>query len=567
MGDRRISVRVVSAAAAVAGALGWRAHQAALEKLRDAIREERIWSRRLRDELHEKQVRSQPLGEDEDVRDLVLRTAMGLLGAQKGILLSRADEDGDGDLDMVCARGFNQDPEHLPVVQRFTREVLANDEMVREDRVKGDAEIKCLVAVPVYLFDRFHGVVVCANRPGGFKDVDDNVLLALGDQAGAALHSQRLHREMRDVHRGAVQMLSELLAAADVRLGEGAVEAATLAAAVARRLNLEGPQRDALVCAAALRDVGLLVVPEAILAKAGPLTGDERALMERHPQVGFEVIGRIRELRDVAFGVLYHHERHDGLGYPARLAGDAIPRSARVVSVIDAYCAITHERPHRPARSSAEAIRELVEHSGSQFDPEIVALLAEEVERPQLRSVDAGTAEAIMEWLLVPERRHKAQAAADAEAVTAGIDGLTQLGAHRAFREAAAEAAAGDAPFAVLLVELDGLRSINERDGYATGDRTLVAAARKLQRAAARAGLAAYRDGAARFGVVAPGRDAEAARKLLEDVNTEFALGPAVRFAAVVRRPGQDGDAVIASARRELNPVSPEAIGIPEASS
>jgi GGDEF domain-containing protein len=560
MSNGRRSGSLVAIAAAAAGAVSWRAHRAALERLHRAIAREREASRRLTNELHAKHESTKPMGDGDEVRDLVLRTAIGLLGAEKGVLLSRSDADGDGDFDMVSAHGFRADPEHNPIVQRFTGDVLQRDEMVREDEVRGDAEIRNLVAVPVYLFDHFHGVVVCANRAGGFRDVQDDVLLALGDHAGAALHTERLHRSLRDVHRGAVRMLSELVAARDPALGDGAAEAVTLAAAMARRLGMDGRERDVVVCAAALRNAGTLAVPERILAKAGPLTAAERAVVERHAEIGFDVIGQIPEMRDIAFGVLYHHERHDGDGYPAGLAGDAIPRPARVVAIVEAFCAMTRDRPHQPARPAAAAVRELIDHAGTQFDPELVAVFVEEVERPQLRSLDAGTAEAVMEWLVLPDRRHEARSRA-ADGAAEAIDGLTQLGGHRAFHEAAAAAAADPtAPFAVLVVEVDGVRGVNERDGYPAGDRLLVTVARRLQRSAARAGLAAYRDGGCRFGIVVPGQDVEGARRLLQQVNGEFALGPAVRLAAAVRRAGQDGDAVIAAARRDLHPVSAAAV-------
>jgi GGDEF domain-containing protein len=549
MGDGRRIGGLLTLGIAAAGTAAWRWHQATLERLRTAIRHEREWSRRLRDQLHLTQLERGPVAERDDPRELVLRTAIELLGARKGVLLSRSDADGDGDFDLVAVHGFAGDPEHLPVVQRFTGLVLECDQMLVEDDVPDDSEIDNLVAVPVYMFDRFQGVVVCANRPGGFSAVDDNVLLALGDHAGAALDAQRVQGDLRESRRAAVRMLCELIAAADPDRAAAAVEGTALAAALARRLGLEPTERDNVVCAAALRDVGLLAVPDVILAKAGPLTPAERAVVQRHAQIGFEVIGQMRELRDIAFGVLYHHERHDGTGYPAGLAGESIPLSARIVAVIDAFCAITRERPHRPARGGAVAVGELIEQAGSQFDPEIVAAFVEEMENPQLRSVDAGTTEAAMEWLLMPDRPAAAGAPA---ALAGGIDGLTGLATHRAFREDVATAAREEEALAVVLVELPELAAVNERDGYAAGDRQIATVARRLQRVGARAGLVAYRDGGRRFGLIARGPEAAHATRLLDDINTEFALGPPVRVALASGQAGQPGDTVIAAARLQL---------------
>ena len=106
----------------------------------------------------------------------------------------------------------------------------------------------------------------------------------------------------------------------------------------------------------------------------------------------------------MAFGVLYHHERHDGAGYPTGLAGDAIPPAARAVSVVTAFCAMTRDRPYSDALTPAEAAGELVAGAGTQFDPEVVAAFLEELEHPQLRRLDAGTAEAVAPWLLLPDR-------------------------------------------------------------------------------------------------------------------------------------------------------------------
>ncbi|HWT22563.1 MAG TPA: GAF domain-containing protein, partial [Solirubrobacteraceae bacterium] len=214
------------AASVLTALAGWRLRSTLAERttrrLRAVVAAERRWNRELGDQLHLLQQRGATLGGGEDVRDLVLRTAMQLVGAEKGLLLSRTDVDRDGDLDLACAHNFERDPEHDPVAQRFAREVLERDTTVREDDPPAGSELRCLVAIPLYLHSRFQGVVICGNRPGGFSDLDDDVLVALGDHAGAALHAQHLHRQLRDVHRAALRQLVALLDAADPRRGAAA---------------------------------------------------------------------------------------------------------------------------------------------------------------------------------------------------------------------------------------------------------------------------------------------------------------------------------------------------------
>ena len=553
MGERGSGSGLGATASALAAVAAWRLRSTLAQRtargLRAAALAERRWSRGLSDELHRLQRESAPLAGGEDARDLVLRTAMNLLGAQKGLLLSRSDADGDGDLDLVCAHGFVRDPEHDAVAQRFARVVLERDETIREDDPPAGSELRCLVAIPMYLFDRFQGVVVCGNRPGGFSSLDEDVLVALGDHAGAALHAQHLHREQRDLRRAALRQLAGLIDAANPRLGAAATEAATLAAALARRLHLEPPQRDVTAAAAALADIGMLAMPAAVLDRAGPLTRDERAVLQRHPMVGFDVLGQVPGLREVAFAVLYHHEHHDGRGYPTGLAGDGIPPAARVVAAVTAYCAMTRDRPYSDALTPAEAASELVAGAGTQFHPDVVAAFLEELEHPQLRRVDAGLAEAVTSWLMLPDR----PAPPALELAEARLtDNVTLLGGHRVLHESAAAIAAEPGPFAVLAVRLAGLQAVNEREGYVAGDALLAGAARKLRRAAARAGATAYRDGGNRLIVLAPGHDEAAARLLADGIAAEFGLGPEVEIAFAVRDEGQDSAAVLAAARAAL---------------
>ena len=204
------------------------------------------------------------------MKGLILKAAIELVEAEKGLLISREDDDGDGALDVVLSHGFEHDPSQSALAQRFARAVLARDEILREDDPRrpdateataADGEIDTLVAIPLYLRDRFHGVIVCANRAGGFEEVGDELLLALGDHAGAALHHGRLEHELRDAHRSAVRVLTEAVAAHDPVLHRETCELAVHAGLLAEELGFDDRRRDVVITATLLRTVGYLALP------------------------------------------------------------------------------------------------------------------------------------------------------------------------------------------------------------------------------------------------------------------------------------------------------------------
>jgi HD-GYP domain-containing protein (c-di-GMP phosphodiesterase class II)/GGDEF domain-containing protein len=523
-----------------------------IERLQRSRRAERDWNQELRDQLQRVHAARGPLADAEDVRELVLRAAIELVAAEKGLLLSREDADSDGDLDMVCAYGFENDPEHSAIAQRFAREVLARDRIVREDEPQldgrepsaADREIDNLVAIPFYLMDRFQGAVVCANRDGGFEALDDDLLLALGDHAGAALHMQRLRNELNDSYRAAVRMLADALEARDPLLRRQAGEAAMLARGLCRRLGLDAREQEVVATAMLVRDVGHVGVPERILLKPGPLLPEERSIVEVHPRVGSALIGELPALRDVAAAVLYHHERYDGTGYPVGLAGPAIPRTARIISVVDAYSAMIHDRPHRPALPPERALNEVTAGAGTQFDPEVAGALLNELEAVG----DGGHA----------ELADAVASALDTGGLTArrddvpAHDPLTLLPGHRAFREAAA-AAAADGGLMVAIVRLEGLDALNRDEGYREGDRAILAAARNAQAAAVRFGGTVYRDSGRRLAILVTGAATAHQPDLAAELHTEFTLGPEVKIGVAAGRPGETGHEVIGRARTALD--------------
>jgi diguanylate cyclase (GGDEF)-like protein/putative nucleotidyltransferase with HDIG domain len=184
----------------------------------------------------------------------------------------------------------------------------------------------------------------------------------------------------------AAASLARAVDARDVYTGSHSQRVAELAARTARRLGLPDEEVELTRLAGSLHDLGKLAIPEEILRKPGPLTEPERIVLERHPQIGFRMLESLG-VDPVADWVLHHHERWDGSGYPDGLSGELIPLGARIIFVADAYDAMISERVYRRRVSPEEAIAELDRCASTQFDPNVVAALAEEL------ALDSGPAQ------------------------------------------------------------------------------------------------------------------------------------------------------------------------------
>ena len=128
-----------------------------------------------------------------------------------------------------------------------------------------------------------------------------------------------------------------------------------------------------------LHDIGKICIDESILTKPGKLTDEEWVKVKRHPEVGFRIAQASFELIRIADLILSHHERWDGKGYPQGLSGPDIPLLSRIIAIVDAYDAMTQDRPYRKAMSKAYAINEIIDNADKQFDPEIAKVFVEQV--------------------------------------------------------------------------------------------------------------------------------------------------------------------------------------------
>ncbi len=208
---------------------------------------------------------------------------------------------------------------------------------------------------------------------------DGDLALAYRRLSAAYDQSLRYARELRGVYvrlqRSVWQSLLGLanaLEAKDAYTRGHSERVGRLSHRLAVKLTLPREDIEVVAQAGLLHDLGKIGVPETILGKRGPLDPSERHLMERHPEIGAQIVAPLESLAPGVLVIRHHHERWDGTGYPDRLRAGAIPIGARIVAVADVYDALTSDRPYRPAFARDAALKILRDEAGRTLDPEMV---------------------------------------------------------------------------------------------------------------------------------------------------------------------------------------------------
>jgi len=231
-----------------------------------------------------------------------------------------------------------------------------------------------LAVAPLPLGEGEPGAMAIFNRPRTeFGSPDVKLIRSSANATAVFVENRRLYRDLHVMMLDLVRALVSSVDAKDPYTCGHSERVAILCRELARELGLADEEVEQAYMAGLLHDIGKIGTPEAILRKEGALRPDERRIIARHPETGGRILQGISKLETVREAVVHHHERVDGSGYPDGLKGDDLPLLARILGLADAFDAMTSSRPYRPMMPLAEVQHQIDRHTGSQFDPQVVA--------------------------------------------------------------------------------------------------------------------------------------------------------------------------------------------------
>ncbi len=235
---------------------------------------------------------------------------------------------------------------------------------------------------PVVVKQELRGLVFTGPKLNGneYKPFEIDLLASLCNSAGTAMEHARLFQQLENTYLSTVKALMSIVEAKDAYTKGHTERVADYAVALGKKMELGRKELRDLAFAAVLHDIGKLVVFERVLNKPGALDDEEWEILKSHPEIGASIIENMEFLADAVPFVRHHHERYDGNGYPNGLTGEEIPFGARIITVADAFDAMTTDRSYRKALSREIALNTMIAKAGSQFDPKAMEAFMELIE-------------------------------------------------------------------------------------------------------------------------------------------------------------------------------------------
>jgi HD-GYP domain-containing protein (c-di-GMP phosphodiesterase class II) len=322
----------------------------------------------------------------DDIGSETVQAASQMLGGKNCALWLPLE---NGDFRITAHSAYEVDPELKPMLDvvlpaaavlavvgdRTEPFVLSAEEADRRVPPPSGLSWPNLALAPLWTEESLEGFISVREPSAGSEHTIDEVLRLLGGisyQAAVALERARSFENLEDTFVSTVEALANALEANDEYTSSHTRWITDMALKVGSALGFDAAALKRLEFGALFHDIGKIGIPTSILLKPGPLSPEERKLIEMHPELGERILEPIDRLAEVRTIVRSCHERWDGGGYPDGKAGEEIPIEARIVLVCDAFHAMTTDRPYRKRLKLDEACRRLREGSGSQFDPAVV---------------------------------------------------------------------------------------------------------------------------------------------------------------------------------------------------
>jgi HD-GYP domain-containing protein (c-di-GMP phosphodiesterase class II) len=278
------------------------------------------------------------------------------------------------------------DAQLLRLYHHFERELADGREAVIANECQDSADLKALVPgvsnmilVPLRQGKKLYGVIAAFNKNDDveFYSTDVKLVSSVSGTIAVFVENTHLYDDLQQLMLGTVKALVSSIDAKDPYTCGHSERVAALSRRLGQQMGLPREDVDRIYLAGLLHDIGKIGVPEVILLKNGRLDPAEFDTMKTHPTIGARILAGVRELSGVIPGVLYHHERLDGRGYPKGLAPEAVPLDSRIIGLADAFDAMTSNRVYRPALPLEQVEMEIRRNTGTQFDVRCVDALME----------------------------------------------------------------------------------------------------------------------------------------------------------------------------------------------
>ncbi|MCS7264825.1 MAG: HD domain-containing protein [Armatimonadetes bacterium] len=236
-----------------------------------------------------------------------------------------------------------------------------------------------IASVPINPGGHAQGSLIAWNQnQGEFTSRDLKLLSTIAAQTGGVIESAFLYQRLQQTFRGTIRAMAVAVDAKSPWTAGHSIRVTRYAVDLANNIGLSESEIEKVEISGLLHDIGKIGVPDSTLNKPDKLTDEEWQIMKQHPVIGYEMLKDIWQFRgDILDGVLYHHERVDGKGYPFGLKGDEIPFMGRLLAVADGFDAMTSDRPYRPGMPKERALQILMEGAGTQWDKDLVKIFAE----------------------------------------------------------------------------------------------------------------------------------------------------------------------------------------------